>query len=77
MQSYFLPYVLIDYNIRHRDIKPTNTKPINIKATGGKRVLLNIHVKDFAIIDDVDYQILHDDVKEFIDTLIGKQFVEV
>ena len=49
-----MPYVLIDYNIRHRDIKPTNTKPINIKPTGGKRVLLNIHVKDFAIIDDVE-----------------------
>ena len=30
-----------------------------------------------AIIDDVDYQILHDDVKEFIDTLIIRQFVEV
>ena len=29
-----------------------------------------------AIIDDVDYQILHDDVKEFIDTLIIRQFVE-
>ena len=30
-----------------------------------------------AIIDDVDYQILHDDVKEFIDTLIMRLFVEV
>lgn len=30
-----------------------------------------------VIIDDIDYQILHDDVKEFIDTLIIRQFVEV
>ncbi len=30
-----------------------------------------------AIIDDIDYQTLHDDVKEFIDKLIIRQFVEV
>ena len=30
-----------------------------------------------VIIDDIDYQILHEDVKEFIDTLIIRQFVEV
>ena len=29
-----------------------------------------------VIIDDIDYQILHEDVKEFIDTLIIRQFVE-
>lgn len=29
-----------------------------------------------AIIDDIDYQILHDDVKEFVDALIIRQFVE-
>ena len=29
-----------------------------------------------VIIDDIDYQILHEDVKEFIDTLIISQFVE-
>ena len=28
-----------------------------------------------VIIDDIDYQILHEDVKEFIDTLIIRQFV--
>lgn len=30
-----------------------------------------------AIVDDIDDQILHDDVKEFIDTLIVRKFVEV
>lgn len=30
-----------------------------------------------AIIDEVDYTILYDDVSEFVDTLIVKQFVEV
>lgn len=30
-----------------------------------------------AIIDDVDYQVLHDDVTEFIDTLVVRHFVEV
>ena len=29
-----------------------------------------------VIIDDINYQILHEDVKEFIDTLIIRQFVE-
>ena len=29
-----------------------------------------------VIIDDIDYQILHEDVKVFIDTLIIRQFVE-
>lgn len=30
-----------------------------------------------AIIDEVDYQVLYDDVSEFVDTLIAKNFVEV
>lgn len=30
-----------------------------------------------AIVDDVDYQILYDDVVEFIETLATKHFVEV
>lgn len=30
-----------------------------------------------AIIDDVDYQILHDDVAEFLETLVSRHFVEV
>ena len=30
-----------------------------------------------AIVDDVDYQVLHDDVAEFIDTLVVRHFVEV
>lgn len=30
-----------------------------------------------AIIDDVDYQILHDDVSKFIDALVTRHFVRV
>mgnify|MGYP004517681993 FL=1 len=30
-----------------------------------------------AIVDDVDDQKLHEDISEFIDTLIARQFVEV
>ena len=37
---------------------------------------LTVLLKD-AIVDAIDDQILHDDVKEFIDTLIVRKFVEV
>ena len=30
-----------------------------------------------AIVEDVDYQVLHDDVAEFINTLVDRHFVKV
>lgn len=44
---------------------------------GSRNIVDIVTLLKAAIIDDIDYQILYDDVSEYIDTLVDKGFIEV